>query len=861
MFWLLICTPTLLSTKQRTRSSNTNVSQSYWNWSWFVNKQCPGDILLKYNIACFLIYYTKFEEAKIYLEEVRENFNCESVNFAHIYCDEAINEDDNLEKYLEKIDKGTDYVKYYLKAAFLLYKHENFELCAKIVNEALSKFGKMNLSHQLDLLNLSQLLEEELDEFKKSPKLVFFKQNFEKMLTDGIRIDIVEFYLFNKAIDIVNEEDMDKHEEGVKIFKEIYDFSNLKNLAFLSGINLINYFDRTGNVESCIEWLKKVISRFEELIDVSCFVDKLEDLVILHNVKPKDKRQGGSNLKKSGRNSHKEDAQMEFKEKFRSNIELVDTKSLNNFDLSMESSRSILPSEDLKSMKESNINITVHYDKLLTTDNHQNLYRQKTNWFDSDQLIKTTDFDLLDEMLAFPKSQQNMAIDKPVPEEKDKFIKQLLEFKQHHIQSNNRLIDREVVDENYVYVLTDRFLNNVYFEALNFVNDDTLAPKKKFRQRITLYEKNDEDYTKEELEGLLEIDPDNEILNFRLGYKYLEENNFTKFKDYLLCAFKKNPKYETNLITYTLGLMYLRNKDYDTALFFFSKNYKKCPENAYNALLLIGKIFERTNQNEKAIITYQKFNKNYLNQKIGDYKIAKIKFKQNDLIAAEDGFFGILKENPLNIKVMIYLGIIRLKTTTLFTQKARKDILSYFNKAMASRELSPKFECMVRENLSIFYEKIGNIDLAIKNLEFSIKLRPNNQSYLYRLINLLIRGKRYKEAIKVYKIIIKRNPHNFSLSVKLGILYAFIGDYKKAIKLLIFVSSKDRNNFTANFIIGKIYRDKLKLPKVAIQYFSKIENGENLYKVNYEIGVTYIQLGNENKGIDYLQKALKERKE
>ena len=123
----------------------------------------------------------------------------------------------------------------------LLFKHENYELCAKIVNEALSKFSKLSLSHQLDLLNLSQLLEEELNDFKKSPKLVFFKQNFEKMLTDGIRIDIVEFYLFNKAIDLVNTEDINNNEEGVRIFKEIYDFSNLKNLAFLSGINLINF--------------------------------------------------------------------------------------------------------------------------------------------------------------------------------------------------------------------------------------------------------------------------------------------------------------------------------------------------------------------------------------------------------------------------------------------------------------------------------------------------------------------------------------------------------------------------------------------------------------------------------------------
>ena len=761
------------------------------------------------------MFYGKYEDAKSYLDEISETALCNGLEFAKLYCREFIDENDNLNIYLEQIEQGKKSVKHYIKAAFLLYKSENYEHCARLITDCLNTFTHFVLEDQLNLLNLSDILADKVEDFKRNAKLMFFQQNFESIAQNGLKNSTVEFYVFNKAIKTVNDNsDNNKCKQGINMLKQIYEKSQISHLALLAGINIVAFSEKRGNVSDVIKILKDIIQNYEDRIDVSCFKEKLENMLISDNMKYKENSCGSISSKRkhpSQKNNVTSVVKGHMKTLYGDNLGInlpKDNEISFNDEQSME-------------------------DAISRTTNNDNYYDRTINSIDKYQLVGTVDFDIFEEQLH---NANNKAAISQIKRQ-EKAFQRIMSLK--HGKSNSQIdfdIYDEMDDNTIISNFATQYLNKIYNRNLNLAISKPLKGYNiKFKKIMDFQNPYNDTYTKEEIEKFLKKNPDNEILNFQLAYIYLNQNDFEKFREFLLKVYKINPHYETNIVTFSLGHMFLMDKDYETALYFFSINYRKCPENIYKAMLSIAKVLEKSGQYDKALITYQKFNSTFANQKKGLYKAAKINYKQGDYETAEDLFTKILRDDPLNMKATVYIGLTLLKNSPEFDEHIKNKIVSYLTKALESHELDIKYEVIIREALSELYEFSDQIDLAIKSQKAVLKLVPKDTKQILRLTKLLISAKRYSEAISIYISIVNQNPDDLNLVNKLGSLYAYLGDHRKAIKMFVIVRTKEPKNFTANYILGKIYRDKMDSVNQAINCFETILDNDDGYKAYYEV--------------------------
>ena len=296
-------------------------------------------------------------------------------------------------------------------------------------------------------------------------------------------------------------------------------------------------------------------------------------------------------------------------------------------------------------------------------------------------------------------------------------------------------------------------------------------------------------------------------LYLKMAYLDLKENDTNSFKNKLLEIYKKNPNFKSNLVTFSLANLFYMEKNYNTSLFFFSKNYKISDENKITSLLYIGKIFDKLNKKKQSMITYKKLNTSFPNQIFGHYRLAKNLYFEKKYHKAKIFFKICIDKDEDHFKSKTYLGIIGIKIGTDIPEEVKK-ILFYFSTALENPEINGKFEFLIKYNFSIFYEKIENYDMAIKYKEQAITYKQNDINLANELVKLYIKKNLLKKAIKIYKKFIKFDPENLYVASQLGSLYAYFLDYKKSEKYFLYIKKKDKKNFKANITLGKIYREK-----------------------------------------------------
>lgn len=130
--------------------------------------------------------------------------------------------------------------------------------------------------------------------------------------------------------------------------------------------------------------------------------------------------------------------------------------------------------------------------------------------------------------------------------------------------------------------------------------------------------------------------------------------------------------------------------------------------------------------------------------------------------------------------------------------------------------------------IGMSYYNQRNDDSALENLLTSLKFMPNDLDALFYTGEIMLRSKKYQEAIKYFDILTKIKKDDVYAWFYLGVSYSQLKDYKKAIE---------------------IYEDKVIVlnPKMINAYTN--------------LAFAYRELGNNTKALEYLMKAEELQKE
>ena len=225
---------------------------------------------------------------------------------------------------------------------------------------------------------------------------------------------------------------------------------------------------------------------------------------------------------------------------------------------------------------------------------------------------------------------------------------------------------------------------------------------------------------------------------------------------------------------YALGLLKLQMNKPKQAVEYFSRlltDEKRVVEAQY----YLAQSYELQNELDKAIKAYNEVRNNQYSFE-ADLRIALILAKQGQV---EDAQLRLQNMSPdsLDKELRVYLT----EGEILNTAKQYEDALELYNDALA--QLPDNNRLLYARALTA--EKIGQVDLAIKDLESIVKREPENAQALNALgYTLVDKTKEHKKGLKLIQKALKLEPDDGAIHDSMGWAYYRLGQYDKALKYL-----------------------------------------------------------------------------
>lgn len=158
-----------------------------------------------------------------------------------------------------------------------------------------------------------------------------------------------------------------------------------------------------------------------------------------------------------------------------------------------------------------------------------------------------------------------------------------------------------------------------------------------------------------------------------------------------------------------------------------------------------------------------------------------------------------------------------------------------FEKANEEAKLIEKLDivqgCVAK---SMIYKKQGNVELALKNYEKTLRLYPKNEKLKFNYIYLLIDNKKYDKAYNLLKEILSGNNENQMALYQIGKIGAISGEYLDEAENCItkYLNLKHDNelpsNAWANYRLGMVYEKLGNLESAKKCYFKAFDQDEKL---------------------------------
>ena len=325
---------------------------------------------------------------------------------------------------------------------------------------------------------------------------------------------------------------------------------------------------------------------------------------------------------------------------------------------------------------------------------------------------------------------------------------------------------------------------------------------------------------------------------------------------------------------YTLAKEYYKNKDYNKAKSILQKEIKDTidPKKQYDANILLGKIYNETEDYDSAIKVFNKMTNSlyldeqlkhnlgisYLEKEMYDEALTSLEkslsinsnyipslltlgrfYMERDLPRLAKGYYERVLSLEENDEALFYVGLIALNEGF---QSIAYDTLSKLVRRSKS-EYADKAATILGDIYVISGDTDSAIEMYLKSLVNS-ETKPDS---VRRLVKIYEQVEDYDGIKKVYEQILDQNPNDVDTILALGELYEKENAYDRAIKYYLKLTKmKDyTNTYEATGLLANAYYKGSMLKEAEANYKKIImaDNKDDLYKTALErLGdITYRQ--------------------
>ncbi len=233
------------------------------------------------------------------------------------------------------------------------------------------------------------------------------------------------------------------------------------------------------------------------------------------------------------------------------------------------------------------------------------------------------------------------------------------------------------------------------------------------------------------------------------------------------------------------------NNDYSKALFFYNKAIKKAGDDdilLHSCYALRSIVYKYLGDYKQAFDDINKAIK--LNYGIYSYYFERAEIKEllNDTDGAEDDrklFFDVLKENQNNELVCAHLNEIyerleeNIDISSFLEQKYEKNSGAALKILTCVSAFPNKYNIILRERIELNC-KVENYINAINDVNYLLKLTPDDVNLYDLKTDILTKAQKYQEAVNTVNKAIKKEPENPHYHLMRGGIYIKLNKYKEA---------------------------------------------------------------------------------
>ena len=354
------------------------------------------------------------------------------------------------------------------------------------------------------------------------------------------------------------------------------------------------------------------------------------------------------------------------------------------------------------------------------------------------------------------------------------------------------------------------------------------------------------------LKHILKIDSYFYDAYLELGKLYIKQGYFRKAQkiltDFLL--FKPNSKEGY----YYLGESYFNQNKYNFAMDAFNKtiNIDKSFSDAHYYLGLIN----------ESILKYEQAEYHYEKARIGGTSFIEMNLNYGSLLYATEKYKKAIK--PLEdyieyfeydnnqIMSLEYKDALMKLGDIFFIEKRYSESVSCYQKLINKFPEDWFLNSRIAESLYF----LKNVDLAINTYNNILTLYPDDINSMVKLGDIFFEQGNFLTANNYYNMAVDCGGQNKDLIYKSALCYAYTEKFFQALIAFKRVDIIEPNNWLNEYQIGVTYME-LGIYEKAILFFEKNEQDTDS---KFMMGICYYKLNEYKKSLDYLLKYLNEEK-
>ncbi|MCX8057913.1 MAG: tetratricopeptide repeat protein [Spirochaetes bacterium] len=296
---------------------------------------------------------------------------------------------------------------------------------------------------------------------------------------------------------------------------------------------------------------------------------------------------------------------------------------------------------------------------------------------------------------------------------------------------------------------------------------------------------------------------------------------------------------------YYIGLIHLKNNNFNDALNYYLEYLKYFPENEkiYNDIGIIYKNLENPKEAINYFLKGIRLDPNYF---LTNYNLAIVYFQIGEYEKAEYYFRKALKINKNFTEIYNYLGMIDIHKKRY--DKALKNLKKAFEKDPDNLN--------VKNNLAILYDYTNNVSKAEELYKELIAKNSDNFIYYINLANILNRENKFDESLSYLFQGIKRFKNNPRIYSKIAETYYLSGNKQEALKYFNESLKIQSDNVESLKGIGTILYENKEYNNSLKYFLESLKYKNDDINILFNIASIYYSLKDYDKAILYLNKII-----